>query len=150
MKSLMLIITLSISSCYTEPNLCEIREVLKYVESNNNPKAISPSGEGYGVLQIRKICIDDVNRYYGTDYTHEDAFNVAYSEEIFNLYISILYKRFERFRGREPTEEEIVRSWNGGIYQGFKIDATIPYYEKYKKWSRILDNTEINCNFVIN
>jgi hypothetical protein len=118
--------------------LKDIRFVLKHVETHNQPDAIGDNGKAYGVLQIHKIAVDDVNRLYGTDYTHQDAFNVVCSEEIFNLAIKAGIKRYKRIYCRSPTEGELVRMWNGGIYRGYKIDATLKYYKRYKKFKKLL------------
>ncbi len=112
----------------------KIMEVLKMVESRNDHKAVSPNKAYYGVLQIGKVCIREVNRLYGTNYTHRDAFSVSKSEEIF---IKIITAGIDRFRvryKREPTEEDIVRMWNGGIYTGYKTSFTKKYYLKYLKF----------------
>lgn len=39
-------------------------------------------------LQIRDICVQDVNRIYGTSYTMHDAYDKAHSEEIAILYLT--------------------------------------------------------------
>lgn len=125
----------------------EIVQVLKYVETNNNPKAIGDNGNAYGILQIWEICIDDVNRTYNTSYRHEDAFDVTCSEEIFTLYINMLFERFRTKYNKEPTEEDIVRSWNGGIYKGYKNPKTVKYYKRYLKWRNILETRKLKHKF---
>tara|TARA_R110002051_G_scaffold323138_1_gene415826 strand:+ start:111 stop:518 length:408 start_codon:yes stop_codon:yes gene_type:complete len=127
-------ITMIILSVSSIVNLLEVSQVLKQVETNNNTEVIGDNGRAYGVLQIHKICIDDVNRHYSTHYTHKDAFSEVCSDEIFNLYISMGIQLFCKRYGRDPNEEEIVRFWNGGIYTGHKKQATIPYYKKYLKY----------------
>jgi len=104
---------------------------IKYVETNNNPNAIGDNGKAYGVVQIHKICIKDVNKTYNTNFTHEDAFNEEISKEIFKLYIRKGIKIFYRKHGRNPNEEEVVRMWNGGIYKGYIYKSTKKYYQKY-------------------
>jgi len=102
------------------------------IESNNIATAIGDDGKAYGILQIHKICVDDINRMYGTTFTHKDAFDINKSKIMFKLYLKAGVKRFIRKYKRHPTEEEIVRMWNGGIYQGYKINDTIKYYKKYE------------------
>jgi hypothetical protein len=113
--------------------------VLKHVETNNRPDAIGDNGKAYGVLQIHKVAIIDVNRYYGTNYRHQDAFDVVCAEEIFNLYIGLGITLFRnRNRCRSPTEQDMVRMWNGGIYSGHRRDTTIKYYNRYLKLKKKL------------
>lgn len=135
---LILTLFLSLSLFCTGNNLSEILPVLKQVETNGDIEAIGDNGKAFGVLQIHKICVDDVNRIYGTTYTHQDAFNEDCAEEIFNLYISYGVKRFKNKYNKEPTEQDIVRMWNGNCYNGYKKKSTLKYYERYKKFKKIL------------
>lgn len=114
--------------------LSEIRETLKWVESGYNPDAVGDYVDGvpqsYGILQIKHIAIRDVNRKYGTKYTHQDAFDEACAEEIFNLYIKMWTAKLQKREGRPATPEDIVRIWNGGP-RGYEKDSTIKHYNKY-------------------
>jgi hypothetical protein len=119
-----------------EVNITEIRDVLKHVETNHNPEALGDYNENgvptsYGILQISKAAVDDVNRRYKTTYKHQDAFNIDCSEEIFKLYIEMWSERLERVEGRKITDEDVVRIWNGGP-NGYKRKSTLPYHQKYK------------------
>lgn len=116
----------------------DVMEVLKYVESLNDPKAVGDNGMSYGVLQIQKACVEDVNKYYGTHYRHEDMFQVECAEEVFRLYACIGVIRYEKKYGKKATEEVIVRNHNGGIYRGYRIKATEEYYRRYKIWKSLL------------
>jgi hypothetical protein len=116
----------------------EIVEVLKYVETANQPHLIGDNGASWGVLQIQKSCVDDVNRYFGTNYTHNDMFNVACAEEVAILYMQMGAELYEKRTGRKATEEVLVRNHNGGIYRGYRINATRKYYRKYLKWKSII------------
>lgn len=116
----------------------EIVEVLKYVETLNEPDAVGDNGASWGVLQIQAGCVNDVNRYFGTNYTHEDMFQVECAEEVAELYMQMgaeLY--FEKY-GKQPSEEVLVRNHNGGIYRGYRIGATKKYYRQYLKWKSII------------
>lgn len=138
MRILLVLLALSLSS-FTPDGLSDIRTVLKHVETNNRPKAVGDNGKALGVLQIHKAAIIDVNRHYGTTYTHQDALQVNCAEEIFDLYIGLGIKRFKKSNGcRSPTEEQIVRFWNGGIYSGHKRPTTIKYYKRYLKFKKLL------------
>lgn len=117
-----------------EPAIPEIMEVLKEVETNNRPDVIGDGGASYGILQIKQIAIDDVNHTYGTNFVHEDAFEIEKAERIFKLYIKRWVKHLERVEGRKATNEDVVRIWNGGP-NGYKKKSTLIYYNKYKKYS---------------
>ncbi|QQV89760.1 lysozyme [Cellulophaga phage Calle_1] len=121
-------------------DLDKIIEALKYIESNNNPDAIGDNGKSFGILQIQKACVKDVNRRFGTSYRHKDMFNVECAEEVFKLYATIGIERYLKRYGKSPTAEVIVRNHNGGVYQGYKIEATKGYYRKYKKVREKLDS----------
>lgn len=121
-------------------DLQDILEVLKHVETNYDPTKIGDNGDALGILQIHQGCITDVNRYYGTKYIHEDAINISNSEDIFIKYISIGIKIYKKKHNHDPTEKQIVRMWNGGIYKGYKYKSTIPYVKKYIKQKNMLNN----------
>lgn len=136
-----LIVSLVLSlSCHAGNDLTNIATVLKQVESLGDINAVGDGGKAHGILQIHKICVDDINRYYGTDYTHEDAFDEVCSEEMFNLYISMGIKLYIKRHGVEPTEEQVVRMWNGGIYSGHRRKTTLKYYRRYLKFKKKLNN----------
>lgn len=125
-----------------EYNVDDIMNILKMVESMGQADAVSPKGKYLGILQIGKICVKEVNRLYGTEFIHADAFDVFKAEEIFKLVMKKGVKYYTRIYNKPPSEEVLVRMWNGGIYNGFKTSATIPYYHKYlrykKKYSHLL------------
>lgn len=113
--------------------LLEIADVLKEVESNNNVEAVGDGGLALGALQIHKACIQDVNRYYGTTYTHKDAKKPKIANDIFIKYLSLGIKLYKIRCGTTPTEYQIVRMWNGGIYRGYEYKSTLGYLSKYIK-----------------
>lgn len=118
----------------------EIVEVLKYVETNNQPELIGDNGDSYGVLQIQWKAVQDVNKYFGTNYTHKQMFNPACAEEVTKLYMQMGAELYKKRYGKAPTEEVLVRNHNGGIYRGYRIKATLPYYRKYLRWKHHLSN----------
>jgi hypothetical protein len=133
MKTKLIILTLLLSLSFSSygGNFSEILPLLKQVETNGDIKAIGDDGKAFGILQIHKVCIDDVNRMYGTHYTHKDAFSERCSEEIFRLYINAGIDRFVAKYHTNPTEQDIVRMWNGGIYDGYSRRTTVKYYKRY-------------------
>lgn len=112
----------------------KIIEILKHVETNNRPDAIGDNGDSYGVLQIQWAAVQDVNRYFGTSYTHNQMFRPECAEEVALLYMRMGAELYRERHGKEPTEEVLVRNHNGGVYRGYRIRATIPYYRRYLKF----------------
>jgi len=92
-------------------------------ESNWDSKAINYKESAFGILQIRKLVIKDVNWYYGTSYRHADAFDINKAIEIFWLY--------QKMWNKQLTPENIARTWNGG-YNGSREKSTIKYWKKVK------------------
>lgn len=114
-------------------NLNKIADVLQEMESNNNPEAIGDGGLALGVLQIHEGVVLDVNRHYGTEYTHEDAKKPKIAKDLFVKYISLGIKLYKKRCGNSPSDYDVVRMWNGGIYRGYEYESTLVYLEKYKK-----------------
>lgn len=145
-----MLILLAVSFTAQSETLEQTRDVLKFVESEYNVDALGDFREGigytaFGVLQIRKIAIDDVNRVYGTDYTIQDAFSEACSDEIFELYINHWTDKLEKREGRKATTEDVVRIWNGGPL-GYTKGSTKWYLKKFLKYrkNRYLCDNEAN------
>ena len=80
--------------------------IIATIESNKQPDAINKRSKAYGVVQIRTICIKDINLIYGTNYTKDDAFNTTLAYKMFVLYTAKYCKNL--------TIYEIARVWNGG------------------------------------
>lgn len=143
MKKL-LILVLLINNYVTAKNITEIRDVLKHVETNHRPHMIGDGGDSFGILQIQEAVIIDINRKYGTDYTHLDAFDEVCAEEIFNLYIQMWVENLEKKENREATEYDVVRIWNGGP-RGYKRSSTLDYLAKYKDYKDKLVMNKEQC-----
>lgn len=116
--------------------LLAIMPYIKQVESSNGLYPIGDGGRAHGSFQVHKICVDDVNRVYKTEYTHQDMFDDDKAEAVFLYYLSYGVILFEEKHGRPPTEEEVVRMWNGGIYKGYTYNDTNKYYENYVRAKR--------------
>ncbi len=116
----------------------DIMKVLKLVESRGDSKAVSKNKRFVGILQIGKQCIQEVNRLYGTTYTHKDAFVISHSEDIFVKAITAGINRYKRLHKKDPSEEDIVRMWNGGIYNGYSKASTKKYYNKYLRYKKLV------------
>ena len=117
-----------------------IMNVLIWVESNNNPSAVGDNGKAIGILQIHKDCVEDINDTYYTVLMHEDMLSEKLSKEIFVLYLKHGWRVFKKKHHHDPSEEDLVRMWNGGIYKGYSNPATEKYYKKYLITKNSLNN----------
>lgn len=102
-------------------------DALVKVESNGDPRAIGDNGKAYGCLQIWSVVVEDVNQVSRVKYTHADAFDPAKARAICRAYLA-RYATANRL-GREPTEEDFARIWNGGP-NGWRKNSTIKYWHK--------------------
>ena len=92
------------------------------VESSGNPKAHHKGEDSRGIVQIRAIMVKDINRILGEDrYTHDDAWCVKKSREMFDIYRLHYHP--------DGDAERIARCWNGGP-KGHRKQATLPYWRK--------------------
>lgn len=135
-KCILIFIICPITLLASNYNLKDICTVLKYQESRNKTNIVGDNGKAYGILQIHKIYVEEVNNKYGTKYKHSDMFDEKKSEQVFYLYIRYGIKRFKKLYGVEPTEEDIVRMHNGGLYYGYIRKSTKKYYYKYLKFKK--------------
>jgi hypothetical protein len=108
-------------------------DALIKVESGGNDWAVGDkhlADKAYGCLQIRKPCVDDVNRVYKTKYAAPGMLgNRKDSVDVFNRYMSIYAT--EKMIGRPVTDEDRARIWNGGP-TGWKRNSTKEYWLKVK------------------
>lgn len=102
-------------------------DALVKVESNGDPRAIGDNGKALGCLQIWSVVVQDVNEVSRVKYTHADAFDPAKARAICRAYLA-RYATAKRL-GREPTDEDFARIWNGGP-NGHKKKATVSYWHK--------------------
>jgi len=116
--------------------------VIGTIESGLDPNAIGDNGKAYGQYQLWEIYIDDVNRTQGTNFTHQDAFDVEKAEQIVMLYTIYWCER----RNLPMTAENILRFHNGGsnwIHKPHKTDAYI------KKCEKLLDKLNLNIHSIV-
>ena len=103
------------------------------VESGGDDQAIGDKhlrNRAYGCLQIRQPVCDDINRWYGTKLRAEECLgNRDLSIKVCKLYIH-RYATAERL-GKEPSDEDKARIWNGGP-NGYNKASTASYWEKVR------------------
>lgn len=86
------------------------------IESQGNDNAHGDIGlqfQAFGPLQIREPVTEDVNKFYGTNFTPEQCLgHRSISLAIFWLYMNIYCT--SSVLGRTVTDEDRARIWNGG------------------------------------
>ena len=115
----------------TNRNNERVLGALKALESGGRKKTIGDNGKAYGVLQIHRGAVEDVNRVFQKQYTHEQMFDTDKAEEVFYYYTLIGIEQIRLKECREADEQDIVRNWNGGAYSGWKRKSTEKYFKKY-------------------
>jgi hypothetical protein len=109
--------------------------IIMAIETGGHPTpryAIGKAGE-VGCVQISKICVRDVNRIIGhEEYRYEDRKCPIKSKHMMRVYLDHWGSRYERLTGKPCTPEVWARIWNGG-HNGWKLYATEPYLEKFRK-----------------
>jgi len=102
------------------------------------PEACTCTGDGgraIGPLQIHQCVIDDVNRIYGTSYSHKSMRQLNIATWVCRAYLkhycSKIKDRYYHYDTEDhlPTLEDAARIWNGGP-NGYKKDCTINYWKK--------------------
>jgi len=99
----------------------EILTAIAEVESGFSD-SYNPTEKAVGLLQVRQICLTDVNRRYNTRYTLNDMRNPVKAAHVFILYTAMY---------NADSYEEMARIWNGGA-RGMKKKSTIGYWNKVK------------------
>lgn len=108
----------------------DLIKVLCKVESDNNPNAIGDNGRAYGMLQIHKVYVTDVNHIFGTTYSHRDMFIPEKAEDVCTKYLGYYAYKYWKLNKKVPSEENIVKMHNGGPL-GYKNPNTDKYWNKY-------------------
>jgi len=100
------------------------------VESGGNDRAIGDGGNALGALQVHREVVKDVNRVYGTRYTHRQMYDRRKAVDVMNRYLW-LYAHPKRL-GRRVTDEDRARIWNGGP-MGWRSTATDGYAARFRR-----------------
>ena len=96
------------------------------VESSGDPSAYNKAEDAAGIVQIRPIMVEDVNRILKARgdkrrFTLGDRWNVAKSRQMFDVYMDHYCKGLSFI--------DKARCWNGGP-TGHKKDSTLRYAAK--------------------
>jgi len=111
-------------------NLIALILAIIMVESGGNNQAFNESENAAGCLQIRPICVKDINRIIGEEkYCLNDRYDRVKSIEMFKIYTSHYYNRFKKeiCQANISEFEAKARIWNGGPL-GWQKDSTKKYW----------------------
>ena len=110
---------------------------MAFVESGFDPTAVNKSEEAAGILQIRPIMVIECNRILGEKtFNMDDRYEVARSFAMAETFFLHAGRAYTRETGLQPSPQVLARCWNGG-YDGWKEEATLPYWEKVN--ARVLE-----------
>ena len=107
-------------------DLGDLVRAMVWVESKGDPNAFAKREDAAGVLQIRPIMVNEVNRILNINkddrfYTLNDRWNEEKSIEMFYVFVDYYHK--------DSSYEEIARCWNGGP-KGLQKKQTKRYWKK--------------------
>lgn len=111
-------------------------DAIIHIESKGNENAISKCGNCVGIMQIKKIVVDDCNEYLkmkksNKRYTYQDRYNKKKSIEMF-LLIQARYNK-------KNNVEEGIKIWNGGCRYRTNPKLVKQSNEYYKKVMKIYE-----------
>lgn len=98
----------------------DLVNALIYVESRGDSTAVGVNDDR-GILQITPIAVKEASRISGKNYSHNDAYSVQKSLEMFY----IIANRY----CPEVNYEKMARIWNGGP-RGYTKECTEEYWSK--------------------
>jgi len=107
-----------------------------YEESGGDSTAYNTLEQAAGVVQIRPVCLNDINRIarikrLETRFALPDRFDPDKARRMWDLYLSYYGHEYERETGRPPTDEVYARIWNGGPY-GWQKDSSLDYWNRVR------------------
>ena len=94
---------------------------------SNPDKAVGDHGKAFGRYQIHEEAVKDVNRIYGTHYTHGDMFNPDKAKDVLIKYLTFWGNYNKKHKGIEMTVKNLAAMWNGGGPGGYKNAKALAY-----------------------
>lgn len=87
------------------------------VESNWNPLARGKNGE-VGLMQVKQIALDDVNKHFGWRYSLNDLLKPEIALKVGEAYLRLQEWRLVKRLKRQPSKSEIYGAYRYGV-RGF-------------------------------
>ena len=92
------------------------------MESNGRASAENRRTGAAGIAQIKKICVDDINRIIGhKEFSYSDRYSVPHSRRMFNIYTAY-------YAGNVFKDRAMV--WFGGPK---KLSGALSYWKKVEE-----------------
>ena len=113
------------------------------IESSGQIKAHNTLEDAVGILQIRPIMVEEVNRILELqgaegDYTLEDRWNPQKSRRMCTYFLTYQYDQYVKKHGRPPSMRQLASSWNsGGVFKKCTDDYKRKVEEKINEPARI-------------
>lgn len=133
-----------------------IQGIIHVENPRRDPNAVGDKhmkNKAYGLLQIRKPYLDDVNRIAGKKETRRkwgkdkltlhDMKNLAMAKWAFMVYSSYYGKVYTQITGKTPTMDVYSRNHNGGGF-GWKKQSTVKYGKAVVKFAKAKSRTQKN------
>jgi hypothetical protein len=111
----------------------DVLEIVTMMENEpRDPHA--KNGDAWGLLQMKPIAVDEVNRLCGTNFSHKDRLRGLTSEKMCIMFLAHELGRYRKTFGRYPTKRRLACSWNRmSIFK----DVYPQYTERYNKIVRM-------------
>lgn len=106
--------------------------VISGIESSYGEFVIGDGGKAKGHLHIHAGAVQDVNRIYGTSFTHDDMFDFNKAKIVGSMYLNINTEKYVKYYAELPTASTLARSWNGG-FGNINNTCTLTYLSKFNK-----------------
>lgn len=154
-KALILAVVLSVAVILALWGICskamgaEVIDMhaIMLIESGGNPYAINYETECYGLYQISKICLKDINQIKKGWYSVDDLLNPKINTYIAHWYFFERLPQLLKHYKIPITEITLIASYNwgiGNVVKWYKKGAhlmefpseTINYIKKYKKLAK--------------
>jgi len=109
--------------------------ILIAIESGGDPNAVGDNEKAIGILQIHKICVDDVNRILdatdrgGWHYDYDDRLIPHYSKSMCKVYLTHYKPKWDGDYTELEKLCQLGRIWNGGP-KGHTKPSTMKYRAK--------------------
>ena len=116
-----------------EYTVYDILEIITLME--NEPRdPFAENGEAVGLLQMKPVAVDEVNRLCGTDFSYKDRYDSLKSKQMCIMFLAHELGRYRKRFDRYPSKRELACSWNRmSIFK----DVYPKYSNRYNKIIRM-------------
>ena len=116
----------------TSTSLLKLLAAIAVVESNVDDHTVGDGGDAIGRYQIHAKAVEDVNKFYNTDFSWRQMHDPASAEWVALLYLQLYLKAVPN-----AGLEDAARIWNGGP-DGWRQGCTLAYWHKVSEILRYM------------